>query len=232
MKKFILSVVVCCLLTIPAFAVNWLDYSYTDENGVRVIDVDSYNAAVAEEKVAAAGLDLDVNLFWMFDESGTVVFDNDSFELAYAAALAEKQNSEALVVEDSVDVPIQDIVEDPVDEPFEEPLDSSSVDDPPLLLEEEDSPMVYVVFDERSDAGYSLDLLSGLKALIVSIFGEYSPVMTTIAVTETVDNVTSTTLIEAVAAGAAGVDYVWLSGVFLFGILLFCLMKLLGGLLK
>ena len=67
---------------------------------------------------------------------------------------------------------------------------------------------------------------------LISIFGEYEPVLTTAAVTETVDNVTTTTLIDVVADGAAGVDFEWLSGVFLFGILLYCLMKLLGGILK
>ncbi len=56
--------------------------------------------------------------------------------------------------------------------------------------------------------------------------------MTTAAVTETVGNETTTTLIDTVADGAAGVDYEWCAGVFLFGILLFCLMKLLGGVLK
>lgn len=71
-----------------------------------------------------------------------------------------------------------------------------------------------------------------LKSLIISIFGEYTPVMTTAIVTETVDNETTTTLFDVVAGGAAGVDYAWIAGVFLFGILLFCLMKLLGGILK
>ena len=74
--------------------------------------------------------------------------------------------------------------------------------------------------------------LADLKSLIISIFGDYSPVMTTSTVTETVDGITTTTLIETVAEGAAGVDYAWIAGVFLFGILLFCLMKLLGGILK
>lgn len=78
----------------------------------------------------------------------------------------------------------------------------------------------------------SSGVLSGLKDLIISIFGEYTPVMTTSTVTETVDNVTTTTLIDTVASGAAGVDYAWIAGVFLFGILFFCLMKLLGGILK
>lgn len=71
-----------------------------------------------------------------------------------------------------------------------------------------------------------------MKALVVSIFGEYEPVMTTAAVTETVGEETTTTLVDTVASGAAGVDYEWLAGVFLFGILLFCLMRLLGGILK
>ena len=93
-------------------------------------------------------------------------------------------------------------------------------------------PTVYNVSDMRSVDDGSVSLVSGLKALIVSIFGEYEPILTTAAVTETVDNVTTTTLIDVVASGAAGVDFEWLSGVLLFGILLFCLLKLLGGILK
>lgn len=98
---------------------------------------------------------------------------------------------------------------------------------------------IYRVVDLRSDAvvlpvsedGLS-DGISSLKALVLSIFGEYTPVTTTSTILETVDGETTTTLIDVVASGAAGVDYAWISGVFLFGILLFCLMKLLGGILK
>lgn len=75
-------------------------------------------------------------------------------------------------------------------------------------------------------------LIGGLKSLIISIFGEYTPVNTTMAITETVDNTVTTTLVDAVASGAAGVDYEWLAGVFLFGIMLYCLFKLLGGILS
>ena len=75
-------------------------------------------------------------------------------------------------------------------------------------------------------------VLSGLKALISSIFGEYTPITTTAVITETVGENVNQYLVETVASGAAGVDYEWLAGVFLFGILLFCLMKLLGGVLK
>ncbi len=96
----------------------------------------------------------------------------------------------------------------------------------------ETEPLVYLVSDMRSAPDPAGSAPVGLKALVISIFGEYTPVMTTAAVTETVGNETTTTLIDAVAYGAAGVDYEWCAGVFLFGILLFCLMKLLGGVLK
>lgn len=90
-------------------------------------------------------------------------------------------------------------------------------------------------------AAYLIDLrpadppvtvLDGLKALVTSIFGEYTPVTTNTVVTQTVGNDTYEYLVETVAPGAAGVDYEWVAGVFLFGIMLFCLMKLLGGVLK
>lgn len=74
--------------------------------------------------------------------------------------------------------------------------------------------------------------LSGLKALIVSIFGEYTPVMTQTPITETVDGVTTTTMIDVVASGAAGVDYAWLAGVALFGLLLYSVLRIFGSILK
>ncbi len=51
-------------------------------------------------------------------------------------------------------------------------------------------------------------------------------------VSQTVGNDTQQYLIETVAPGASGVDYEWVAGVLLFAIMLFCLMKLLGGVLK
>ena len=71
-----------------------------------------------------------------------------------------------------------------------------------------------------------------LKSLVVSIFGEYTPVNTTALLMETVDNETTTTLVDVVASGMAGVDWEWCAGVFLFGIMLYCLFKLLGGILS
>lgn len=129
---------------------------------------------------------------------------------------------------------------------LDEVLDAS---DESVVGDETIEPHIYSVVDLRSNAAVPLSGVSGsqygatdgsddqssvssLKGLISSIFGEYTPVMTTAVVTETVENETTTTLIDTVAGGAAGVDYAWLAGVFLFGILLFCLMKLLGGILK
>ena len=94
----------------------------------------------------------------------------------------------------------------------------------------EDKPVWYVE-DLRPEESQA-EVLDGLKALISSIFGEYTPITTTSVITETVGNDTRQYLVETVAPGAAGVDYEWLAGVFLFGILLFCLMKLLGGVLS
>lgn len=75
-------------------------------------------------------------------------------------------------------------------------------------------------------------LTGTLKDLIISIFGEYEPILTPTTFTETIDNVTTTTIIDAVASGSAGVDWEWCAGVFLFGIMLFCLFKLLGGIIS
>ena len=93
-----------------------------------------------------------------------------------------------------------------------------------------DPPVWYVEDLRPSDP--PVEVLEGMKSLVASIFGEYTPVTTTSVVTQTVGNDTYQYLVETVAPGAAGVDYEWVSSVFLFGILLYCLMKLLGGVLK
>ena len=97
---------------------------------------------------------------------------------------------------------------------------------------------MYLVNDLRSGSVSSstpdieVDLTGTLKDLIISIFGEYEPILTPTTFTETIDNVTTTTIIDAVASGSAGVDWEWCAGVFLFGIMLFCLFKLLGGIIS
>lgn len=92
-------------------------------------------------------------------------------------------------------------------------------------------PAVSTIEDLRS-TDPPAEILTGLKALVTSIFGEYTPVTTTSVVSQTVGNDTHQYLVETVAPGAAGVDYEWVAGVLLFAIMLFCLMKLVGGVLK
>lgn len=93
-----------------------------------------------------------------------------------------------------------------------------------------DPPTWYV--DDLRPADPPVEVLTGLKSLVTSIFGEYTPVTTTSVISETVGNDTHQYLVETVAPGAAGVDYEWVAGVLLFAIMLYCLMKLLGGVLK
>lgn len=107
---------------------------------------------------------------------------------------------------------------------------SSPDPDAPAVTAGSDSHVWYVRDIRPKDA--PAEVIEGLKSLVTSIFGEYTPVTTTSVITETVGNETHQYLLETVAPGAAGVDYEWLAGVVLFGILLFCFMKLLGGVLK
>ena len=108
---------------------------------------------------------------------------------------------------------------------------SSALDTAETAPSEVEGP-VYHLADLRPDTDLSASAPVGLKALIVSIFGEYTPVTTTSVVSESAGTEVNQYLVETVAPGAAGVDYEWIAGVFLFGILLYCLMKLLGGVLK
>lgn len=274
--KIFLMLCLSLFLSLQALAVEESDFSYIDDYGNVQIDYQAYNAAVAAEKVAAAGILMDLDFYWVTNGVGVTYFDIDAFERDYAAIMAI-YFPESVIEEPAPEVPEDDLTEDPVEDPVDLPPSEpasdagSSTEDsagypvgsyidpagnvfspdgqllspgttPALdpassalgLISGEDqvtAPSIYAVSDLRSGDAAS-GILSGLKALIVSIFGEYTPVMTTMAVTETVDNVTTTTLVDAVAAGAAGVDYEWLSGVALFGIILFCALKLLGGVLK
>lgn len=112
--------------------------------------------------------------------------------------------------------------------PVEASQDSQTIEDPdPLAV----TASTWYVEDLRSDDALE-EVLTGLKALVASIFGEYTPVTTTSVISETVGDDIHQYLIDTVAPGAAGVDYEWIAGVVLFAIMLYCLMKLFGGVLK
>lgn len=107
------------------------------------------------------------------------------------------------------------------------PVSQTVEDSDPLAVI---APTWYV--EDLRSANAPAEVLTGLKSLVTSIFGEYTPVTTTSVISETVGTETHQYLVETVAPGAAGVDYEWIAGVVLFAILLFCLMKLLGGIVS
>lgn len=65
-----------------------------------------------------------------------------------------------------------------------------------------------------------------MRTLIEMIFGIYTPIMTDVF-NEAGDYVGST-----VASGAAGVDWTYIGGVVLFGLVLYCFFRLLGVVLR
>lgn len=68
-----------------------------------------------------------------------------------------------------------------------------------------------------------------MKELITALFGVYTPVLTD-EVTLAADGTSFT--VQVVAAGLAGVDWSWLAGVFLFAVVLYCALRIVGGLAK
>jgi len=70
-----------------------------------------------------------------------------------------------------------------------------------------------------------------MKDLILTIFGAYEPVTTTAAYV--VPGAEGSTLeeVQVVASGLAGVDWPWVAGVLLFGIVLYSFLRLVGVLL-
>ena len=235
---------VALALSVTCAAVNYDAYYYPLDDGSYGHDTESYEYDVAAEMVAERGFALDVNQFWCIDPNSAelaYIFDFDAFQLAYADLIAQspivappKDDGEAAADPDvgsAVVEPDEELlVEDPV---FDEPvLELPEVIDDGLLDDVVDR-HVYTLNDLRD--GYSstdLQNLEGMKSVIRSIFGTYEPVTTTAVYTESVDGEVITSLVDVVAAGSAGVDWEYVSGVALFSMMLFCMFKLLGGIIS
>lgn len=260
MKKLLPILLALCALSTSALAVEWDDFRYWDaENNCWVVDVEAYHAAAALEeaqRIAAEEAD-SLTAETQPPASSEIPTESagDSYDSGsnggHAAGSVDTNPDDRYPVGSYVD-PAGDVwspsgtrlspdapqapVPSETDGVLSDALgsqDAAPVLDltsilPPAPTEE---PPVRRITDLRPTEQPTL-VLDGLKALVTSIFGEYTPVTTTAVVTETVGNETNQYLIETVAPGSAGVDYEWLAGVFLFGILLYCLMKLLGGVLK
>lgn len=107
---------------------------------------------------------------------------------------------------------------------------SSAENDSSEVLEDTPVSALYTLYalDETVSNDTDVDVMQ-LPALLVELFGEYQP--RTQTVTEYLSDGSSVSY-QQVIPGVAGMDFEWLSAVGLFALFLFCLMKLVGGLLK
>lgn len=70
-----------------------------------------------------------------------------------------------------------------------------------------------------------------MKQLILELFGNYQPVYDFVTyhvwnpITEEFESFTDTVTVS----GLGGLDWPWIAGVFLFGVFLWCVMKIIGG---
>lgn len=253
-KLFALCLALSALfaLSSPALAAEWNDYRYWDEeNQCWVVDVFAYSAAKAAEEAALAAMEQDASVAEAAPEPDGPIPEDDPEPPPLESAGVNNGASETVPVDNGISdkYPVGSYVDAAGDvwapdgtrlspppvqalPPAGADTAATSVPDASESVPPETGAPVYSIVDLRADTDTSGAALSGLKALMASIFGEYTPVTTTSVITETVGEHVNQYLVETVAPGAAGVDYEWLAGVFLFGILLFCLMKLLGGVLK
>lgn len=68
-----------------------------------------------------------------------------------------------------------------------------------------------------------------MKDLMTTLFGTYIPVTNPETVVGSDGNVE---VVDVVVSGLAGVDWPWLCGVALFAVVLYCFLRMVGGLLK
>lgn len=98
-----------------------------------------------------------------------------------------------------------------------------TVNTPVSVTVEDNTPVVVV----GTDAGSAIR--SAFASAIVTIFGEYTPLTQT--VTTYFADGSSVESVEYVS-GIAGLDWVWIAGVMLFGVALYCIFRMIGGVLK
>lgn len=245
MNRFVI-VCLCLSLALPFACFAEVDpdaYWYPNSDGTYGYDTEAYEHDVAVDMVQTSGVDIDPELYWKVDPNATVemlyYYDFEAFEADYNAIMETLSPPAESPIEEEdtpdpypVEWPDEEVTENVSETVMDETVLEDTENNTVLELGE-DTPMVYTLNDMRStsDTGNTV-ILDGLKAVIRSVFGAYEPVTTTAVYTETVDGETVTTLVDVVAEGSAGVDYEYIAGVFLFGIMLFCMFKLLGGIVS
>jgi len=77
-------------------------------------------------------------------------------------------------------------------------------------------------------------MVTTLRDLVVALFGSYTPP----SYTEyhwffnPVDGSGYSDVVNVIPAGSAGIDWPWIAGVALFALTLYCVFRLIGGILK
>lgn len=94
---------------------------------------------------------------------------------------------------------------------------------PVTVVVEDNTPVVVVGTDSASA------VRSAFTSVFTDIFGEYTPRMQT--VTTYFADGSSVQSVEVVP-GLAGLDWVWISAVALFCIVIFCIFRMIGGVVK
>lgn len=220
-----LALGILAALAVNAYAETILDdYAYTDADGNLQHDFAAYYHALAVDLVKHSGVSVDPENYWSVSPvDGSKVYDYDAFSAKYDSAV-DALKKDVTPVESAPAIPdVSDVLETPgsLDEP-----------DPDAEMAPAPDSGAFVVRDMRTNSVEGDSSPGTFKDVVSRIFGSYTPVTSAETVTETVDGETVTTIIDVVAPGAAGVDYVWLSGVLLFALMLFCLFKLLGGIIS
>lgn len=94
----------------------------------------------------------------------------------------------------------------------------------PVTVTVEDNTPVVVMGTDSANS-----FRTAFASAVVSIFGEYTPLTQT--VTTYMADGTAVQSVQYVS-GVAGLDWVWLASVVLFGIVLYCIFRMIGGILK
>lgn len=98
-----------------------------------------------------------------------------------------------------------------------------TVNTPVTVTVEDNTPVVIAGMDGGSA------VRSAFVSVLVEIFGEYTPLTQT--VTTYFADGSSVQSVEVVP-GLAGLDWVWISAVVLFCIVIFCIFRMIGGVVK
>lgn len=227
MKAFLCLVMTALILNVPAFA-----------GEVWVLDLDAGPVVVNEDGSTEVWEPSEDLLEEDFVEDEPVAEDPVAEPLDEPAA--EDPVVEAPEPDPGIEDPEPDSGEDPVEEPaVEDPIVEDPVEEDPADLLEEPS---YDEYEEESYPSYAVMSLDEedpavasdpeertMKDVVVMVLGEYSP--RTQTVTQYLSDGSSDSYTEIVP-GVAGMDWEWISGAALFGIVLFSFFKFVGVLLR